>query len=83
MKKTTFQFGVKIASSEAYETLQAKLAKIQGVTSIDLVEETLSLRASFEDGEQAKKIHNKVINTLIKAEGVRVTSTTTVLTDIF
>lgn len=83
MKETTFKFGVKIATTEAYEMLRNKLAKIKGIAAIELEEETLSVRAFFENGEQAKKIHNKVINALIKTQDVTVTSATTMLTDIF
>lgn len=83
MKETTFKFGVELDSADAYETVRTKLAAIQGIESIELEEETLSLRVSFEDGEQAKMIHKKVMIALANARGVTVTSATTRLTDIF
>ena len=90
MKQTDFRFELRVASDDPQATLsglEAKLLTHKGINSVtasgsDCVVE-LTLNASFEDGEQAKKLHRKVVNSIMAYEGVTISQIATMLTDIF
>ncbi len=90
MKRTEFRFELRLAADDPQATLsglETKLRTIKGINSVmssgrDCVVE-LTLNASFEDGEQAKKLHRKVMNSIMAYEGVTISQVATMLTDIF
>lgn len=90
MKQTEFQFEIRLASDDAQsilKSLQAKLHILKGINSVTATENktavALTLSASFEDTDQAKRLHRKVMNTIIAQKGVTISQATTKLTDIF
>jgi hypothetical protein len=44
---------------------------------------TLRVHTSFEDAGAAKKLHRKIMTTLMKMDGVTITRATSNLTDVF
>ncbi len=90
MKQTDFRFELRITSDDPQATLsglEAKLRALKGINSVtakggDRLSE-LTLNASFEDGEQAKKLHRKVMNSIMTYEGVNISQVATMLTDFF
>lgn len=90
MKQAKFRFELRLAADDPQATLrglEAKLQTMKGINSVtssgsDCVVE-LILNASFEDGEQAKKLHRKVMNSIMAYEGVTISQVATMLTDIF
>ena len=90
MKQTNFRFELRITSDDPQATmsgLESKLRTLKGINSVTtngverLIE--LTLNAGFEDGEQAKKLHRKVIYAIMNHEGVTISQVATMLTDIF
>jgi uncharacterized protein YegP (UPF0339 family) len=90
MKQAEFRFDLQIASEDPIATLrglEAKLRATKGISSVttrasDYIVE-LTLDASFEDGEQAKKLHRKVMRSIMSHGGVTISRVATTLTDIF
>jgi hypothetical protein len=64
-----------------------RLKSIKGVDDAegDLSQSSATLRvhATFADAEAAKKLHRKIMTTLINMDGVRITQATSNLTDVF
>ncbi|MEW4487372.1 hypothetical protein AB1L42_04785 [Thalassoglobus sp. JC818] len=90
MKNTDFRFELRVADDEPTTTLvslEAKLQTIKGINSLTFTRSKsaieFTLNASFEDGEQAKNLHRKVINSIMAHEGVTISQVETTLTDIF
>jgi len=90
MKHTDFRFELRLAADDPQATLsglETKLRKMKGINSVTssrtnfIVE--LTLNASFEDGEQAKKLHRKVMTSIMAYKGVTISQAGTMLTDIF
>jgi hypothetical protein len=90
MKNTDFRFELRVADDEPQATLgslEAKLQHLKGINSVtsnrsaSIVE--LTLNVSFEDSEQAKKLHRKVMNSIMAHQGVTISQVATTLTDIF
>jgi hypothetical protein len=85
MKDTTFKFGIACDSSDTLAGLQAKLTTLQGVVAVENEPggDLISVRVVVEDGEHAKKVHRKIMSTIIGTEGTTITSVTSRLTDMF
>lgn len=90
MKHTDFRFELRLAADDPQATLsglETKLRTIKGINSVTSSESNcvveLRLNASFEDGKQAKKLHRKVMNSIMAYEGVTISQVATMLTDIF
>lgn len=90
MKQTDFRFELRLAADDSQATLsglETKLRTIKGINSVrssgsDCVVE-LTLNASFDDGDQAKKLHRKVMKSIMAYERVTISQVSTMLTDIF
>ncbi len=81
MNETIFKFGVRFQSDDLAGQLQSvnnTLKAIPGVITVEGV-----VRAKFKDSVEAKKLHRRVMNSLMKTEKPLLTSASTVLTDIF
>ncbi len=90
MKETVLGFTLRITADDPDAVVQAltqKLSLLKGVKRVDIdcrsKTAELKVTISFEDAEAAQKLHRKVINTLIRHEGVTVSQTSTTLTDIY
>lgn len=90
MRETTFRFGILLLEGESkaqLEKLRKKLLAISGVLSVDAevvrAHVELCIAARFADATEAKKLHRRVMNALIKTATTRVTSATTELADVF
>lgn len=90
MKNTDFRFALRVADDEPQATLgslEEKLGRLKGIKSVAATRSDtfveLTLNASFEDGEQAKKLHRKVVNSIMAHKGVTISQVTTMLTDVF
>lgn len=90
MKQTDFRFELRLAADDPQATqsgLESRLRTIKGLNSVtsngsDCVVD-LTLNANFENGEEAKKLHRKVMNSIMAYEGVIISQVATMLTDIF
>ena len=90
MNETIFKFGVRFQSDDLAGQLQSvnnTLKAIPGVITVEGVLRgpavELHVRAKFKDSVEAKKLHRRVMNSLMKTEKPLLTSASTVLTDIF
>lgn len=90
MRETVFRFVLRIDSENAaahIESLKKTIVDLRGV--VDAEAETtdyrtlLAVRIGFTEPEDAKKLHRKVMNILIRHEGVTVLQVESNLTDIF
>jgi hypothetical protein len=90
MKETHFLFELGVVSHDSAETLaglKEKLLSLDGVDSVNMAESRrqidLSLNVRFDDSDEAKKLHRKVMKIIKGDKRVTILSTTTTLSDIF
>ncbi len=90
MKQTDFRFQMQITSGDPQSTLASltsTLGKIEGIEELRFrVDGELCVmlaRAAFDNKEDAKRIHRKVMQTLMKCSRIRIVEATSILSDIF
>jgi hypothetical protein len=90
MRHTVFEFAFRLANDDAHSALEiarAAIAEFEGVANAQVVHGAtgteMRVAASFEDGDSAQKLHRKIMNRLIKAPGVTISSVHSNLTEIF
>ena len=90
MKQTDFRFELRLAADDPQAALSGHVTKLQTIKGINSVKSSgsgfvveLTLNASFENGEQAKRLHRKVMSSIMACEGVTISQVATMLTDIF
>ncbi len=90
MKNTVFKFELLVDSQNRDAillSLRNRMSSISGVLSTQLIDSDYGILfdvcVEFSDSEVAKKLHTKVMNILLKHEGVVISQATTKLTDIF
>lgn len=90
MKQTDFRFQLQIISGDPQSTLAllaSNLREIKGMDelrfSVDGDVAVMIARAAFDDKEDAKRIHRKVMQTLMKYSRIRIVEATSILSDLF
>lgn len=89
MKETIFIFLVRVDPSveNCLLNVEKQLRELPGVLTVqheqEMVGTNLDIHVQLADSEVAKKLHRKVMQTLMKADGISITQTTTHLTVIF
>jgi hypothetical protein len=90
MKQTEFKFGLRVDAENGgnlLDELSAVLGKIDGVCGVAMETRScvpiLAVKASFVDSEDAKRIHRKIMKTLMRQAGISISSAESNLTDIF
>lgn len=90
MIETIFKFELQMATGETEAVMQHlnnQLLELKGVESTNPKQEScyteLSIKISVKDSEEAKSLHRRIVNTLIKCDGVAISQVRTKLTDIF
>ena len=90
MKQTVFQFWLRLTGDQSDQLVSRIVATIKAIKGVDEAEAdlhdtsaALRVHARFPDSTAAKKLHRKLMTTLMKMDGVTITRVTTDLTDVF
>jgi hypothetical protein len=87
MKRTAFEFELRPI---AQDVLQPAIQALESIKGVERVEQRgapfgigLLVHAAFLDGNEAKKLHRKVIRSITKSKSIVVASATSNLSEIY
>jgi hypothetical protein len=90
MKQTDFRFQLQITSGDPQSTLSVLASRLREIKGIDELRFSVGgdlavmiARAAFDNKEDAKRIHRKVMQTLMNCSRIRIVEATSILSDIF
>lgn len=90
MKSTSFDFGLRISedlTKNPEGNLKDELLRLNGVKDITyegaLPFLNMLVQAEFTNGDEAKRLHRKILTKLMATEGIEVAHVKTNLTDVF
>ena len=90
MKQTIFRFGLRFTADGPdllSKQVEERIRAIKGVDNVDVnishFSTELRVQVSFQNAEDAKKLHRKLVLSLLIIHGVSITRVTSNLTEVF
>jgi hypothetical protein len=89
MKTTSFRFSLRTKSSDDsfLASFRGELLRIKGIADIKFEPNSpfidMVVQATFENSAQAKKLHTKLMRTMMKSDDITIAKAISNLTDVF